>query len=214
MSDKVRDVYVYISELPEGYSTQNYVKLAVGEYLKLPNETLLDKKNVSEETFLLKRTPAGKPYFPNCKDIGFSVSHGGKYVVCALAQGDIGVDIEPIKKFEDESDEMFSARLCKIADRFFHQTEAEYIKIDPTTRFYEVFTAKESYVKLKGTGFDETLGEISVLPRNVPMPSCHEKKGSVAWISDDASFWQALIGCDYTLCVCTSKESCPKIFWI
>ena len=208
------DVYVYISELPEGYSTQNYVNLAVGEYLKLPNETQLDKKNVSEETFLLKRTPAGKPYFPDCKDIGLSVSHSGKYIVCALAKGNIGVDIEQTKKFEDESNEMFSERLCKIADRFFHQTEAEYIKIDPITRFYEVFTAKESYVKLKGTGFDETLGEISVLPNNVSMPSCHKQTGSVSWRSDDASFWQTLIGSDYTLCVCTYNDSCPKIFWI
>ncbi len=213
MSGNVKDVCIYIFNLLDGYTTQDYIKTAAREYLKSQNEYPLKENNFSNETFTVKRTPAGKPYFPNCKDVGFSVSHSGEYIACALTHGDVGVDIQQKQKYADESEEAFSARLCRIAERFFHPNEATLVKTEPQVRFFEVFTAKESYVKFKGTGFDETLGEISVLPEDMGIPVCHSNDEPVTWNSNDASFWQTSVGSDYTLCVCTEKECRPQIVW-
>lgn len=210
MSSNVREAYVYIFKLLEKYSTQDYIKIAIKKYLKDGNETLLKETEFSEELFAVERTNAGKPYFPKFKDVGFSVSHSGEYIVCALTLGNIGVDIEQKKRLQDEGKHEYPTRLIKIAERFFHRDEADLIKNRPETGFYEIFTAKESYVKLTGTGFDETLGENSVLPQDDTMPSCHACMSPVRWRSKAASFWQTLID-DYVLCICTEEECFPQI---
>ncbi|MBQ2806559.1 MAG: 4'-phosphopantetheinyl transferase superfamily protein [Clostridia bacterium] len=88
----------------------------------------------------------------------FNVSHSGNYVLCAVSDKPIGVDIEQIKPF----------RTGMVA-RYFTKDEAAYIwsgatpatetVTDPEicTRFYRTWTAKESYVKMTGTGISTDL---------------------------------------------------------
>ena len=83
----------------------------------------------------------GKPYFENgpC----FSLSHSGKYAVCAIADTEVGVDIEsPRGDFE------------KLAKRFF--SEAEYADImnsaAPEEQFCLYWVKRESYIKATGKG--------------------------------------------------------------
>lgn len=215
MINDVRDVYVYVFESLDKYSTNDYVKMATVEYLKSVKDEMLKKETVfSEELFCIKRMSKGKPYFPNCKDIGFSVSHSGKYIVCALTNGNVGIDIEQKNRFADESEEQFSQRLCKIAQRFFHPQEVDFVKSDPNVRFYEVFTAKESYVKLTGTGFDETLAENSVLPVDALIPSGTENLDFVSWSSGAVNFYQTKVDNDTVLCICTEQNCHPHLFFI
>lgn len=42
----------------------------------------------------IKRTDMGKPYFPDRSDLFFSLSHSGRYAVCAIGDIPCGVDIE------------------------------------------------------------------------------------------------------------------------
>ena len=91
----------------------------------------------------------------------FNVSHSGLYVLCAVSEKPIGADIEQIKPF----------RTGMVA-RYFTKDEAAYIwgdttptaetVIDPEicTRFYRTWTAKESYVKMTGTGISTDLTQI------------------------------------------------------
>ena len=210
MRENAKEAYIYIYELLDKYSTQDYIKMAVKEYLCY-SDALLKDKMFSDELFDIKRTLEGKPYFPNCKEIGFSVSHSGKYIVCAFSQGNIGVDIEQKGRWADESDEEYSNRLIKIAERFFHPDEASVVKINPKTRFYEVFTAKESYVKFTGTGFDEKLGENFVLPEDKNFPSCHKCLESVYWKAGMANYWQSIIDQNYVICVCAEQMISPHV---
>lgn len=96
----------------------------------------------------------GKPFVRNF-DKKFSISHSGDYVVCAVDDKEVGIDIERIRPV--------NLSVCK---RFFTDAEKLYVfgkkpdeqdfKSDATDdmnrRFFEVWTYKESCVKLNGSG--------------------------------------------------------------
>ena len=88
----------------------------------------------------------GKPYLINNK-VYFNVSHSGKLVVIAISKEEVGVDIEIIqsRKYRDE-----------IVLRTFNEKEKEiYEEHKNIDYFYEVWTKKEAYVKLIGTGITD-----------------------------------------------------------
>jgi phosphopantetheinyl transferase len=211
MKSKAEGVCIYAFTRVEGHTTEQYIQRAVEEYLKSEQNRLLMPGNHAAELFAVARTEQGKPYFPNCREIGVSVSHSGKYVVCALAEGNIGVDIQERKPLAGESSEAYAKRLCVIAERFFHPAETDWVKEKPLTRFYEVFTAKESYVKYTGTGFDETLDQNCVLPQRGEKPSCAGTLNSVFWKSTIAEFWQMEYDSDYVLCLCAEHLPTPCV---
>ena len=95
----------------------------------------------------------------------FNVSHSGDYVICAVSKAPIGVDIEQIKPFR-----------AGLVSRYFSQAEAAYVWGENATdlekivdhticaRFYRVWTAKEAYVKMTGTGISTDLKQICYDP--------------------------------------------------
>ena len=197
------EVYLYFFDRSKEYSTKDAMLICALDYCK--SKKLFSDKGLDSSMIKINRSSSGKPYFENLPGVGVSVSHSGKHLVCAVANGEIGVDIEERGAYPLEREEDYEKRLEKIARRFFHPHEADLVTQDPTTRFYEVFTAKESFVKFTGTGFDETLGEISVLPEDKSLPSCHKSGESVSWSTKEASFRQEVFDVDYTLCICMKK---------
>ena len=82
----------------------------------------------------------GKPHlYDKTGEIYFSLSHSGKYAVCAIADSPVGVDIEEIKENRPE-----------IARRFFNPEELKYIS--DAESFYRIWTLKEGYLKAVGLG--------------------------------------------------------------
>lgn len=86
----------------------------------------------------------GKPYLENFPDVHFNISHSGEYVVCAVSDVPIGVDIQKIyKRYTPE----LSARVC---------SDAEIAKIEhsrqPAAEFTGLWTKKEAVVKMHGIG--------------------------------------------------------------
>ena len=82
----------------------------------------------------------GKPYLPG-GDRFFSLSHSGEYALLAVSYSDIGADIEKVTVYRDA-----------VARRVFTPDEREWIRQDPDRRFFELWTAKESVIKLDGRG--------------------------------------------------------------
>ena len=82
-------------------------------------------------------------------------------MLCAVANTPIGADIEQIKPFR-----------AGMVARYFTAAEAAYIwgnnppldgnvtDADTCARFYRVWTAKEAYVKMTGTGISTDLTQI------------------------------------------------------
>ncbi len=83
----------------------------------------------------------------------FNVSHSDDYwTMCACENSAVGVDIEDVQR---------SVETLELAQRFFHEEEAAYIKTHPTS-FWEFWTAKEAILKAMGEGITGGLSHIKL----------------------------------------------------
>lgn len=95
----------------------------------------------------------GKPYLKGRNDLYFSLSHSDRYVVCAVSDCEVGVDIEPLSPVRPA-----------VLRRCFTPKEQEWIGED-AARFARLWTMKEAYMKLTGTGLSVPAKEI-----HLPIP--------------------------------------------
>ena len=105
-------------------------------------ETGVDTKNL---TTLLNSH--GKPYFQNFS-LKFNISHTKNMVVLVTGKGDVGVDVEKIREF-------------KISTAKRITTDNEFLAIENSTQpkkeFFSLWTFKEAFVKMLGTGLSYSL---------------------------------------------------------
>jgi 4'-phosphopantetheinyl transferase len=98
-----------------------------------------------------------KPYIISpSSQIQFNISHSGEWVLIALANLELGVDIEKINP-------EFSFR--ELLEDHFSEAEQTFISesANPVSAFYYLWTRKESLTKAWGTGLQENLKQVSVL---------------------------------------------------
>lgn len=98
----------------------------------------------------------GKPFLAELPDIHFNLSHSHGAVACALCRSAaVGVDVEDAGRDTDFS----------IADRFFSSSEAELVSkatgAEKRTRFFDIWTLKEAYIKAVGKGLSIPLDSFS-----------------------------------------------------
>lgn len=100
---------------------------------------------------------SGKLYLPDC-EFHVNLSHSGDYAVCAVSEGEVGVDIERVKKAD-----------IHLAKRFFTAEEYDYIKnsVSPDDAFFEMWVKKESFIKAVGKGLAIPLSSFCVLSEAV-----------------------------------------------
>jgi phosphopantetheine--protein transferase-like protein len=87
----------------------------------------------------------GKPYIKE-NPLYLNVSHCGNVVLAAFAPEEIGADIELVRSFNEG-----------VVRRFFTDEERRYITLsadrsEEECRFFEIWTAKEAFLKFCGTG--------------------------------------------------------------
>jgi 4'-phosphopantetheinyl transferase len=104
-----------------------------------------------------------KPYAES--GVYFSVSHSDRVAAIAVDDVEVGLDVEEIP---DES------RL-KIADRFYHPREREYVReaADQCRAFCEIWTRKEAVLKMTGEGISTDLAafDTTALPLSAQLYS-------------------------------------------
>lgn len=123
------------------------VRQAIGLHRQIPNS----KINFDSNAF-------GKPILREDPSFHFNISHSGVWVICAISEADVGIDIEKIVSID-----------LQIARNYFTEAEQRYIfaseisKDQRLNRFYEIWTLKESYIKAIGKGLSLSLLAFSVL---------------------------------------------------
>lgn len=99
--------------------------------------------------------PAGKPVFSGRDDVHFSLSHAGRYVLCAVSGSPVGADVQPVR----------SASLS-IARRF-HPDEQAWLSALPEggrqAGLFRLWTRKEAWVKAASRDRTLALDETNVL---------------------------------------------------
>jgi 4'-phosphopantetheinyl transferase len=103
----------------------------------------------------VKYAEKGKPYVAGGPF--FNVSHAGDYAVMVSGTVPVGIDIE-------HTGNPRGGRFASLAKAFFHPDELRYANESPgPRRFYEIWTQKEAFVKMKGDGLGIGLKTFSVL---------------------------------------------------
>lgn len=93
----------------------------------------------------------GKPYIPGRPDIFFNISHCRKGIACVVSESPAGIDIEEIQYgWED------------LASAVLNPDElSEVINSgEPEVRFTEIWTRKESFLKLTGEGLADNMRDV------------------------------------------------------
>lgn len=85
----------------------------------------------------------GKPFLKGHPAIHFNVSHCPQAVVCAISDEVVGIDVEEIQVFDDDT-----------AQSVFNENEFHQIRNNPIpeNEFAILWTRKESLLKCRGTG--------------------------------------------------------------
>ncbi len=93
-----------------------------------------------------------KPYVDSltAQKIQYNVTHSGDYILIAIAETSIGIDVEQIKQDFNYSD---------LLPECFAQNEiiATESSLDPHQTFYELWTRKEALLKATGKGIDQDM---------------------------------------------------------
>lgn len=133
------------------------------------------------ETQTLEKGPGGKPYVKDLPGVHFNLSHSGRYVAVAVGDSEVGLDVERLREDRD---------LFALAKRFFTGEEGRHLAAasDPGRCFFELWTAKESYLKYLGTGLRKKPDSFSVLS---PEPGIR--------------FFHRWLEGDYCLCLCCEE---------
>lgn len=96
-----------------------------------------------KESVLIKTNEKGKPF---TDDLHLSIAHSGTFVCAALSDRPVGIDIEPLRDFDE-----------RIVTRYFYPSEQGWLSQasdegERRERFWMVWTAKEALLKRSGVG--------------------------------------------------------------
>ena len=107
----------------------------------LARKAISEKLGIAPENISFRRDKNGKPYVHEL-DIHFSLSHSGSLAVCAISDKPVGIDVEKVHQAD-----------LRVAERMFTPREQYYMLSDKRkiqTRFFELWTKKEAYIKRNG----------------------------------------------------------------
>ena len=114
----------------------------------LSREAIYEKCGINPVDVKFDNSEFGKPYVVNNIDVHFNISHSGDYVICAIDDKPIGVDIEKITNINMDTTRYFCT-----------SNELKYIFDNSPQnilqRFFRIWTLKEAYFKNIGTGLND-----------------------------------------------------------
>jgi hypothetical protein len=173
--------------------------------------SLCESRPVTDDD--IARDASGRPFFPNV-DTDFNISHSGNLTAVSLVRGKnlrTGCDVELVRP---------RSRAREIAEEFFTAPERKYIESGGSfggTRFYQIWTLKECFLKLRGLSVFDMAGAPSFICGVEP-----EVRGTYFFGAATASpisfnLYELLDGADERYMLATAVEGAevdqPEIRW-
>jgi 4'-phosphopantetheinyl transferase len=141
------------AKLPRFVRREDAYRSLIGETLL--RKILMEHYRLRSHEIVFGRNRYGKPYLEGHERIHFNISHSGDWVVYAVDDQPVGIDVERVQSTEVE-----------IAERFFSAEEyADLMAIPEEERmsfFYDLWTLKESFVKAVGEGLHIPLNSFTI----------------------------------------------------
>lgn len=109
----------------------------------------------------------GKPYLAD-ESRGFSLSHSGNAILCAIGERELGADIQLLTPANEA-----------LMRRFYAPDERRFVlaAAERDTAFTEIWTMKESYCKATGLGLSLPLASFSILDESIARSVRHGAMG-------------------------------------
>lgn len=156
----------------------------------------INKKRIHNSDIIFEYNEYGKPFIMGLSNFEFNISHSGDWVVCAVGEKKIGIDIEKM-----------SNPIIDVAMNFFSNYEFNELMQkrdeEQTDYFFDLWTLKESYIKWRGNGL------------SIPLDSFEFKKREYYHIfpeiSEKVKFNQFILDKVYKVAVCSEDEVTQKI---
>jgi 4'-phosphopantetheinyl transferase len=142
------------------------------------------------------RAASGSPGVPDVPGLRISISHAGRWAVCAVAPGPVGVDVERLRPVSPA----VLGRTC--ADPCFDEPLDERLR---RLRVIQAWTMKEAYLKLIGTGLAVDPGEVRLERR----AGYTEVRGPAPYPEARARVLE--LDADHRLAVCTPHVPAPVL---
>ncbi len=105
--------------------------------------------------------PQGKPFFSRLPHVHFSVTHSGDWWLCAFSRQPLGLDLQIHRSYAPPS---------RLSRRFFHPREDAFLAEHDYHNFFDLWCAKESWVKYTGHGFFDDPATFSVVSADRQFP--------------------------------------------
>ncbi len=138
----------------------------------------------------------GKPYLTEYPGVYFNLSHSGEYVCCAIAEEEVGVDIQ-----------QHQGQMEGIAKRFFTKADNQMLEdcseAERRERFFRIWSIRESYIKFTGRGMGQGLDTFAI---DFSGKTVVEQGRTVAYFQEDRKME------GYSLCVCTGHKKLQAVW--
>jgi 4'-phosphopantetheinyl transferase len=136
--------YIHFSDFKRGLISDLLIRYLIGNTFNLSNDEIEFGIGIH-----------GKPFLIGFSDFQFNLSHSGQWVVCAVDQLPVGVDVEEMLPMDIQS-----------VEKFFSIEEQRYLNnfsgIERHEQFYNLWTLKESYIKKIGKGLTVPLDSFTI----------------------------------------------------
>lgn len=176
MSPLTQDVTIFCHPYAEcSQQSHTLLRRAASLYSGLP-ETALGP---------LETTEWGKPFFPHHPNLHFSISHSGQWWLCGFSSRPVGLDLQIHRTHASPEN---------LSRRFFHPLEDAFLARNHYVPFFDLWCAKESWVKYTGHGFYDAPESFSVVSADGCFPC-----------TDDAQLCLIPFRPEYSLCLCAQR---------
>lgn len=185
------NAYKYLSA--ERYEKFNRYKNIDDKLRCLASGILLAKFFSAEKINSIEYNKLGKPFIKG--DKYFNISHSGEYVVLAISDDVVGIDIENHNRAYDEStSERLQKKIMSVNEQKYMMSSEN--KVEDFVKFW---TLKESYLKWTGEGIRTQLSKIEFV--------INKDKATLAKGSDEFNFYINSKIKGYTVSICTKDKN-------